>query len=214
MVALSCALGCAAQEPMRTPERTISAYARALSDGKPQDAYALMDKAYQERVSYESFKAKLDENQREAADLAENLARTPTTQSSQVQLHYHGLTEPVVLHLEGDYYRIATPLTDFYDQRTPRAALRSFVRALSERRYDVVLRLLPNADKTGLTTEQLEATWTGPAREDLERLLSNLGQALDAPIEVLGDHATMPYAQHLRMQFLREDELWKIEDPE
>ena len=206
--------GCAAQEPMRSPERTVSAFARALSDGKPEQAYALMDKSYRERVPFDVFKRELDENQREAGALAERLGRPAVERSGKVELRYHDFEDPVLLIEEDDHYRIASPLTEFYGQGTPRAALRSFVRALSERRYDVVLRLLPNADKTGLTTERLQETWTGAAREDLERLLANLNQALDAPIEVLGDHATMPYAEHRRMQFLREEGLWKVEDPE
>ena len=213
-MALSLCVGCAATEPVRSPQRTVSAYARALSDGKAKQAYALMDKAYRARVPYEEFKRHLDENQREALALSENLGRPATEHIATTELRYHGLEEPVVLHEEDGHYRIATPLTEFYGQSTPRAALNSFVRALDQRRYDVVLRLLPNADKTGLTTERLEETWTGPAREDLERLLANLQQARHAPIEVMGDHATMPYAGHRRMQFLREDGQWKIEDPE
>ena len=42
---------------------------------------------------------------------------------------------------------IASNVVDFYDQSTPRAALRSFVRAMERERYDVVLRMVPNADR-------------------------------------------------------------------
>jgi hypothetical protein len=60
----------------------------------------------------------------------------------------------------------------------------------------------------------MEQAWSGDQREDVERLLNNLREHLDAPIEIVGDHATMPYGDHLQVQFVREADGWKIEDPE
>jgi hypothetical protein len=60
----------------------------------------------------------------------------------------------------------------------------------------------------------MREAWTGEGREEVERLLSNLRNHVDNPIERVGDHATMPYGGRLRVQFIREEGAWKIVDPE
>lgn len=205
---------CGNAEPIRTPAKTVAAFARAISDGRLEEAYGLMDADYRSRVPFEAFKAEIESNPDEALALAEDLARAPQTERDRSVLTYSGLEAPVLVHAEDDRYRIATPFTPFYGQETPKQTLETFVRALQAHRYDVVLRVMPNADKTGLTPDRLREVWSGPGRENLQRLLTNLRQAGDAPIEVVGDRATMPYAGHLRVQFMREDGRWKIEDPE
>ena len=65
-----------------------------------------------------------------------------------------------------------------------------------------------------MTTESLERAWSGPGRDELERVLANLRNQLNAPIELAGQHATLPYGEHSRVQFVREDGVWKIENPQ
>ena len=128
--------------------------------------------------------------------------------------HRYSETGELRLEQHGDRWFIATDVVEFYDQSTPRAALRSFVRAMERQRYDIVLRLVPTPDKEGLTTDRMKESWSGEGREEVERMLSNLRNHLDNPIEIVGNHATMPYGDRMRVQFLREGESWKIEDPE
>ena len=85
---------------------------------------------------------------------------------------------------------------------------------MDRKRYDVVMRLVPNSDKEGITTERMEQAWAGQERERVERMLNALRENLDAPIEEIGNRATMPYGEHMQVQFVREDSAWKIEDPE
>jgi hypothetical protein len=88
------------------------------------------------------------------------------------------------------------------------------VRAVERKRYDIVVRLIPDADKEGITTERLEQAWSGDGREDIERLVHNLREHIDSPIEVAGDRATMTYGDQMRAQLVREAGAWKVEDPE
>ncbi len=211
--AICFALGCASKPvPPATPEATVRAFARALNQAKYDAAYALMSADYRKRVSLSQFKTKLSENAQE------------TLAASNALSHIHGSKEEATVRYEDDQslrlvrdgkrWYLATNVVDFYDQSTPRAALLSFVRALQRKRYDVVMRLIPSADKEGITTTRMEEAWSGQEREEVERLLSNLREHTDAPIEVLGDHATMPYGGHMRVQFVREGAHWKIADPE
>jgi hypothetical protein len=217
---LACALvgelvcGCATTaSPPASPEATVTAFARALNEGNLRAAYMLMSDDYRKSVSFESWKKLLEENSQEVIEVSNSLSRVRGPASVRAELDHRGDGDLALVERDGRWY-VATDVARVYDQSTPRAALRAFVRAIEHRRYDVVLRLVPNADKEGMTTESLEQAWSGRGRDEVERVLSNLKTHLDAPIEVVGMHATLPYGQRMRVQFLREDGVWKIENPE
>lgn len=214
------AIGCATTKPPpATPELAVIDFARALNAGRFDEAYARMSEEYRQRVSFEQFKRQLTENPEETAALSHALSHVQGGAELEATIRYDDDAE-VVLRKEGEgegeaaSWFVASPLIDFYDQSTPRAALRAFVRALERKRYDVVMRLIPNADKQGITSDRLEQAWSGEGRKDLERLLHNLREHLEAPIEVAGDRATMPYGDQMRAQLVRENGVWKVEDPE
>jgi hypothetical protein len=102
----------------------------------------------------------------------------------------------------------------FYDQSTPRAALRSFIRALEQRRSDVIMRLIPSTEKEGITLKRLEQAWSGKGRDEIERIVNNLNNHLNNPIERVGKRATMPYGEYFSVEFVLEGKRWKIEKPE
>ncbi len=85
---------------------------------------------------------------------------------------------------------------------------------MERQRYDVVMRMVPDADREGMSEEQMREAWTGEGQEEIDRLLENLKASLDAPIEQVGDRATMPYGDRFTAQLVREDGIWKIEDPD
>jgi hypothetical protein len=208
------ALGCRSQPaPPPTPEATVVAFARALNQAKFDEAYALMSKDYKKRVSLEQFKRRLSENPQETLEISNTLSRVRKPAEQEAVLVYDD-DQQLRLRRAGESWLIASSIVDFYDQSTPRAALRSFVRAMERKRYDVVLRLIPSGDKEGITTERMEQAWSGEQREEVERMLTKLREHEGDPIEVIGTHATMPYGDHTRVQFVQEGDVWKIEDPE
>lgn len=220
-------VGCASAEVIRTPERAITVFSRALIERRPEVAYGLMAPSFRQQLDLESFTQRMQENEQESLLLADLLGRPPKRSAAangsnpdERMLEYHGVPRPIRLELENDSYRICTPLLDFYNQDSPRKTLRSFLQAVKARRFDVVLRLMPNDDKFGLSQEDLSEAWTGDRRDDLERVLSNLQQALQAKgsdkthIDVRGERATMTYAKHLQAELVREAGSWKIIAPE
>jgi hypothetical protein len=217
LVALS-AIGCAGTKPPpATPELAVIDFARALNQGRFDEAYARMSEEYRQRVPFELFKRQLTENPEETAALSHALSHVQGDTEVEATIRYDDDNE-LTLRREGQgeeaSWFLSSPLVDFYDQSTPRAALRAFVRALERKRYDVIMRLIPNADKEGITSDRLEQAWSGDGRKELERLVHNLKEHLDDPIEVVGDRATMPYGDQMRAQLLRENGVWKVEDPE
>lgn len=187
-------------------------YTRALEQGDFAQAYAMMTPRYRERVPYEQFERQLRENPQERLEVSRALGRTHGPSQTGALLIYGDEQE---LHFErhGKHWLIATPVVDFYDQSTPRAALHAFLDAMRRRRYDVVMRLVPEGDKEGITPERMREAWSGDAHDDIERMLHTLQEHAEDPIEIAGGHATMPYGNH-RVLFVREHGLWKIESPE
>lgn len=218
LVLVPLAFGCAGtRPPPATPELAVIDFARALNQGRFDEAYARMSEEYRERVPFEQFKRQLSENPEETAALSHALSHVQEEAALEATVRYDDDHE-ITLRREGTgdeaSWFLSSPLVDFYDQGTPRSALRAFVRALENKRYDVVMRLIPNADKEGITSDRLEQAWSGDGRKELERLVHNLREHLDDPIEVAGDRATMVYGDQMRAQLVRESGLWKVEDPE
>ncbi len=206
-------VGCPGLGGGRTPESTVGAFASALREGRTTDAYQLMSESYRRRVSLEEFNRYFRDYPAEVRETARSLSQR-RGRADQLAVVEYGEGESLRLVREHGDWRVATDVVDFYDQSTPRAALRSFVRSMERRRYDVVLALIPEADREGMTEERMRETWEGEGREEVERLLANLRAALDDPIEEVGDRATMSYGERFSVQFLREDGVWRIEDPD
>jgi len=218
LVLVLVAIGCAGtRPPPATPELAVIDFARALNQGRFDEAYARMSEDYRQRVPFDQFKRQLTENPEETTALSHALSHVQPGTVQEATVRYDDDAE-LTLRREGEgeneSWFLSSPLVDFYDQSTPRTALRAFVRALERRRYDVVIRLIPNADKEGITGDRLEQAWSGDGRKELERLVHNLREHIEDPIEVTGDRATMPYGDQMRAQLVRENGVWKVEDPE
>lgn len=201
--------GCAASvKPARTPDAVARELSRALSDANFAGSYALLSEELRQHMTLEQWRKQLEANPEEVGEASTRLSHAL---ASGRELRYADGTPLAVAHEHGRWL-IAGDVVEFYDQSTPRAALRSFIAALQHRRFDVLLRLSPEADKEGVTTETLEQNFGHAGRDEIERLLAQLRGQADAPIEEQGDRATMPYAEHRRVQFVREAGRWRIEE--
>jgi hypothetical protein len=205
-------LGCAAGAGDRGPRETLQAYAIALREQRVTDAYALLSRDARARVSFPEFNRMVTENAREIEDISASLlapAEPPVVTAT--------LTSPdgetLLLVYEGDRWRVDGSAFDLYGQSTPRAALESFVRAFDNKRYDVLLRFVPEAKRQGLTAEQLKQAWEGDQRPQVERLTQALEASLpNLHIEVLGTRATVAYGPGGNVELIQEQGTWRIED--
>lgn len=197
-----------------TPEAALKAYAAALRAGDVDRAYALMSRGYQKRFGEKDFKRILKENQEEVTRTAEHLDRRAERVKVEANLRYDQDGQGLKLVLEKGQWKIASNPLDFYGQRTPAQALRSFIRAIEKRRYDIVLRFVPAKWAESMTVEKLRKQWEGDQREEVATLIKNLKANLDATIHVSGDTATMAYGEHFEVRFVRENGRWMIADPD
>lgn len=209
--ALVGATGCSGSSA--TPDTTVRAFSEALRANRPRDAYDLLSEDYRQRTTFEEFEAYLTDHPDEARDIATLLTRIDGDAEVSAIVRYADGQELALVQEDG-VWRITGNPANLYDQTTPRAAVRSFVRAMERRRYDIVLRLVPNASREGMDEARLRESFEGEGREEIERLLASLRANLDNPIEEVGDRATMSYGEGAAVQLVLEDGLWKIEDPD
>jgi len=206
--------GCPAQRATSDPpQAVVTAYADALQAGNYERAYSLMSLTYRKRYDKKDFVRMMQENPSEARAVAQQLRGKAQQVDVEAKVEY-AESESLRLIVENGGWKIATDPLDFYSQRTPTEALRSFVRALERRRYDIVLRFVPSKWADAMTVEKLRREWEGEKREEVTQLLKNLRANLNAPIHQSGNAATMPYGEKYEVRFVLEDGLWKVEDPD
>lgn len=210
---VACA-GSACARPHRThaPETVLAAFRAALAEGDVHAAYALLSQDAQARITQVEFEAQLRENPKEAAALQRDLTKLGPARVRAL-VPAENQTVELVLDPASQDFRIDSPLTAFYPRGTPRQALQSFLRAVESSRWDVLLTLMPEADRAGIDAEALGQNLSAQ-KEELTRIVALLKTAQEAPIEIVGDRATMPYGESYTARFLHERDGWKVEDPE
>jgi hypothetical protein len=208
---LALGLACTPQRKEVGPEATLTAFADALARGDARAAYVLMSEAYRERVSYEDFAKHIKENGAETEDLSKAL-RKRAQRTTFVDIELANGTQ-VRLQEAPKGFVIDSAIAEFYSQATPRDALDTFIRAVENARWDVVYALMPAADREGLDVATLGKNLEAQI-EELTRIVTLLKASRELPIEVVGERATMPYGESFTARFLREDGVWKLEDPE
>jgi hypothetical protein len=201
--------GCA--PGLQDPEGALHAYARALDEGRAEDAYRMLSEEAKRGMSIEAFRRMVHESREDVKEVGQALSR-PTSPPLVTATLTTPSGQEIELVLENGKWRIDATAIDIYAQDTPRHTVMGFVRALERKRYDVLLRYVPDAHKEGLDAAKLKAAWEGHDKEEMDQVLAALRQALPgAAIEEVGDSAQMPYGPGV-MRFIREHGVWKIED--
>lgn len=213
------------------PSDTLRAYSSALEQGRVDEAYRLLSDEAKRSMSLEAFRRAVSENPREVAEIARAIGR-PTADPVVSATVTMPSGEELQLVYEGGRWRIDAAAVDLYGQATPRQALVGFLRAFERKRYDMVLRYVPDAEKEGLagidgaaeggakadegsklTAEKLKAAWEGPQKDQITRIVVAVKAALPtAQIEETGDSAAMSYGAGGTVAFVREHGVWKIKD--
>jgi hypothetical protein len=151
---------------------TLAAFGAAVERKDYAAAYALTSASYRQRVPFAAFRSALDDGGGDTQAQARNLRSQASRGGLRASVELDDEAgQSVVLVEESGAWRLDGQPFEPWSQATPRAALRSFVRALERRRYDVVLRLSPTRHRAGLTAETLRAYWEGEHAEENARLL-------------------------------------------
>jgi hypothetical protein len=193
------------------PEGALDRYSRALRGREFDEAYEMMSSAFRAKVSKEEFIRMMKDNPREVSETADRLGGGGSVEVS-AELRY-GLGDSMRLVQEDGRWKLATNPLAFYDQSSPRAALRSFLRAYRLGRFDVMLRFVPERYRTRMDANKMKAQFQGPSKESMETLMDMLEANVEEPIlEERAGEARLSYGESLEVKFVREDGLWKLKD--
>lgn len=210
---VSSLFGCpASQQQTPGPKQVLEDYVEALRAKQYQRAYGLMSKRYRDKYAKADFLRAMNEGGADVLKRLERFVAQDLRAERVARLNVDG-TELALVQESGQWKLKSDPLT-FYGQGSPAEALRSFIRAIEARRYDVVLRFVPRRFADSITAEKLKQQWEGDKQIELVQLLKNLKDNLSAPITVQGNRATMAYGLGNQVKFLNEGGTWKIEDPD
>ncbi|MEO7036031.1 MAG: hypothetical protein ABI548_18980 [Polyangiaceae bacterium] len=207
------ALGCAAGSSASSPEGVLTAYSRAVQIGRLADAYSLLSDDAKKSISFEDFKRIIQENPEQAQELARAMDR-PQAGPPRVTAKVTGADgEPLLLVYESGAWRVDGSAIDLYSQASPESAALAFLRAVENKRYDVLLRFVPDSQRDGLSEATLRSAWEGEQKQDMARLTEALKAALpNAHFEVVGERATLAYGAGGTIELVREHGAWKVEE--
>jgi hypothetical protein len=210
-LALGACLSCAAQRVGGNPQSVLHAYASALINGQADAAYALLSDDARRSMSLQAFRRLVTDDPDAAIEIGRALDR-PTTAAVVTATIVSASGQELHLVLENGAWRVDGSSIDLYAQDTPRHAIQGFVRAVEHKRYDIVMRYVPDAHKDGLDEGKLREAWEGRDKEEMAQVIGALKRALPASnIEQTGQRAAMAYGTGT-MQLVRERGLWKIEN--
>jgi hypothetical protein len=193
------------------PSQTLDKYGRSLKNHDFGGAYDLMSSGFRGKVSREDYVRMMRDNPREVDETADRLRGKRGSMEVSAEFEY-GLGDTMRLVQEDGHWKISTNPLGFYDQSSPKAALRSFIRAYRLERWDVMLRFVPNAYREKMDAAKMKAQFTGPSREQMENLVNTLEANVDEPIIERGNDARMSYGDRFTVQFVKEDSAWKLKD--
>src|SRR3954465_12185937 len=193
------------------PNQTLDNYGSALKNHDYGAAYDLMSSSFRGKVSRDDYVRMMRDNGREVSETADRLRGKKGSMEVSAEFEY-GLGDTMRLVQEDGQWRIATYPLGFYDQSTPKAALRSFIRAYRLERWDVMLRFVPNSYREKMDARKMQGPFTRPSREQRENLINTLEANVDEPITERGNDARMSYGDRYTVQFLKEDGAWKLKD--
>lgn len=194
-----------------TPKAALHQYSKALSEGDSALAYKMMSAKFRSEHSQEQFVQMLKDNALEARETASRLSGQSTQVSMTAEFEY-GLDDHMRLVWEGNEWRVASNPLAFYDQRTPRTAVRSFVRAYALKRWEIMLRFVPKSYRERMTVEMVRLQFEGPRKQEMSEMMETLRVNLNAPTSDTqkGNEARIRYGETYEVELMREDGLWKI----
>ena len=223
--------GCAMMRP-KDPAATAQRYLELMAGERPDAAYPLLGEAFAAHCDRTCF-SRLAAGQREDARRALSdlraggelradytvelrLADGTTLRLRQAEdrevdrpLPADGKRQKPAIAASPRYLLSQSPL-DFYPQATPEEALRSFVRALTAKRYAALLRFVPGALAEQLTEEQVQLRFDGPARPNVQAQLAIVQKHWDEPFQVDGTTARLPLGEGQEVRLVLEQGRWRV----
>jgi hypothetical protein len=146
------------------PSDALRAYAAALQDGRVDEAYRLLSDEAKRNMSLEAFRRAVKESPQDASEIAQALSRPSSDPVVNATVVLPSGDELLLIY-ESGRWRIDASAVELYGQATPRQAITGFLRAFERKRYDVILRYVPDAEREGVAAPGEEVVLAAPPKE-------------------------------------------------
>ena len=168
---------CTTSRPAEDPQAVLHGYARALEEGRAEDAYRMLSDDARRGISLEAFRRMLKDNPEEVKEIGRSLERPTAPPVVTATVTSPGGQE-LSLVLENGKWCVEATAIELYAQDSPRHAIQGFVRALERKRYGIIMKYVPEGHQEGLDAHKLKDAWEGHDKEEMEQVLAALKQAL------------------------------------
>lgn len=200
------ALGCGRRE-LRDLSRASDEVATAVRRG---DGRALSEKVVVGARNRVDYPAILSDKQRRA-EWSRRLAKPDAVRPTATV--FVAADHPVATAWTGHTWVFTEDPTLIYDQSSPRAALRSLVRASKLGRWDVLLGLAPERYRLGLSEDDLRRAWSeGEYASALQAARERLAGHLADPIVSDAHEAVLDLGDGEAAHLEREGPRWVVVD--
>ncbi len=200
----------------RSPKQALIGFLQDSTLGNIDAAYRQLSPEYRKRCDRACFVRVIDGQPGQNRQLLDELrAGEPgTVYSTEAKL-----PDGTSLRLERDdsnshaqpsssFYFAENPL-EFYPQDTPSRTLRSFVRAYSRQRFDVLTRFVPKSLESKLSADALKQRFA--AEPKITTQVESLRQHLDEPMTLDGNTARLPIGPEQETTLILEDGRWRVQ---
>lgn len=195
-----------------SPTKTAREFAALLDAGHYDAAWAMLSEESRAKLDRSELERRMASNPEERRLIVAQLSREVAEERAEARYLLDDGRE-VRLVLEDGRWKLDGAILDVYSQATPRLAIASFVRAVENKRYDVLLRFVPRAYRTpDLTAEVLQRSFEVEMRDEIAAIVDVLRESANEPIEENGDRARLSLGPGDAVLLVREDGAWKIED--
>ena len=205
--------GCASS-PSHADQSTqlLQKYAQALRNADAALAWSMVDEDAKRETSFEAFRNWLINNPADATELADAIERPNGPASTTVEVPVPG-EPPVLLTKRDGNYKIYASSLNLYSQLSPELALSAFVRAVRNRRLDVLMRLAPESKRRQLSEESLAKMLDGETLDSMLRLVRGIELALPSNRLKIDIHsASLDLGAGAQVTLVLENGVWKVED--
>ena len=201
-ISLVTAMGCAGGSAARVPDpgATADRFARALTAGQAEQAYALLHPELRRQVDLQTFKQQFAHNRAELAELAAALQRAEGRARANASVELAS-AEQVTLVLEEGQWKIADGILDAHSLASPEQTVAALHRSLRRRSLPGLLRLLSQERRAAFAAA-------------LERSLQGTADPLDLTVEVRGDEAVVHTSAGGKIHLRRQAGQWRVHDVE
>lgn len=175
----------------------MSAYARALREGRVDDAYALTSASYKAQVTPAAFRARY-------ADAQVRDARSTELDAAQLVAGAGSLA----LAREGDRWAVSGDGVSASDDDRARAALEAFVAAVERRDFDAAYALLSERWRARYSPERFKADFE--AESGAPERLSRAKAAAKTPPQHAGNEVLFAIGEGRAVRLVREGDGYRV----